>query len=77
MIEIQKERFVFIKALKNIHQDSIQKIIVVDDSVDTGHSMKQVVDAISNKMNHVQIKVAGLNVWDKSEDVIKIRFCFI
>lgn len=36
--------------------------------------MKQVVDAISNKMNHVQIKVAGLNVWDKSEDVIKTDF---
>lgn len=64
----------FHQSLENIHQDSIQKIIVVDDSVDTGHSMKQVVDAISNKMNHVQIKVAGLNVWDKSEDVIKTDF---
>lgn len=64
----------FHQSFENIHQDSIQKIIVVDDSVDTGHSMKQVVDAISNKMNHVQIKVAGLNVWDKSEDVIKTDF---
>ena len=69
-----ERKICFHQSFENIHQDSIQKIIVVDDSVDTGHSMKQVVDAISNKMNHVQIKVAGLNVWDKSEDVIKTDF---
>ena len=54
--------------------NNIQRILVVDDSVDTGHSMKQVVDAISSGFNNVEIKIAGLNVWDKSRSIIDTDF---
>ena len=53
---------------------NIQSILVVDDSVDTGHSMKQVVDAIHSLFGDVEIKIAGLNVWDKSRSIIDSDF---
>ena len=34
------------KGLEKLKGQSFDRILVVDDSVDTGHSMKQVVDAI-------------------------------
>ena len=36
--------------------------------------MKQVVDAITSVFTETEIKVAGLNVWDKSKDIIKTDY---
>lgn len=64
----------FHKSLEDIKKDNIKRILVVDDSVDTGHSMKQVVDAIASVFTDSEIKVAGLNVWDKSKTIINTDF---
>ncbi len=64
----------FHKSLEDIKNINIKHILVVDDSVDTGHSMKQVVDAIASVFTDSEIKVAGLNVWDKSKDIIKTDY---
>lgn len=64
----------FHKSLENIKKANIKRILVVDDSIDTGHSMKQVVDAITSVFTETEIKVAGLNVWDKSKDIIKTDY---
>lgn len=53
---------------------SKRKILVVDDSVDTGYSMLQVVGEISRKFGQATIKTAALNVWNKSTEVCKINF---
>lgn len=58
------------EGLEKMKSQNIKSILVVDDSVDTGHSMKQVVDAISSLFGDVEIKIAGLNVWDKSRNII-------
>lgn len=58
------------EGLEKMKSQNIKSILVVDDSVDTGHSMKQVVDAISSLFGDVEIKIAGLNVWDKSRSII-------
>ena len=62
------------EGLEKIKSSNIQSILVVDDSVDTGHSMKQVVDAIQNEFKNAEIKIAGLNVWDKSKNIIHTDF---
>ena len=62
------------EGLEKMKSKNIQRILVVDDSVDTGHSMKQVVDAISSGFNNAEIKIAGLNVWDKSRCIINTDF---
>ena len=64
----------FHEGLEKMKSQNIKSILVVDDSVDTGHSMKQVVDAISSLFGDVEIKIAGLNVWDKSRDIIDSDF---
>lgn len=62
------------EGLEKMKSKNIQRILVVDDSVDTGHSMKQVVDAISSEFSNAEIKIAGLNVWDKSRCIIDTDF---
>lgn len=68
-----------IKFLDSIHQyryDGIA-VLIVDDSIDTGNSMKQVVDVVSHELPRSIIKVAAFNVWDESETVIKTDyFCY-
>lgn len=64
----------FHEGLEKLKSSNIQSILVVDDSVDTGHSMKQVVDAIHSLFGDVEIKIAGLNVWDKSRSIIDSDF---
>lgn len=64
----------FHESLEKLKGQSFDRILVVDDSVDTGHSMKQVVDAIQNEFKNAEIKIAGLNVWDKSKNIIHTDF---
>lgn len=51
-------------SLKNIN-----RILVVDDSVDTGHSMLQVKNKIYDDFDRVIIKTAAINVWSKSSAI--------
>lgn len=64
-----ERRIKFHTGFENIDKTNIHKILVIDDSVDTGYSMKQVVDAISSVFDEVEIRTAGFNVWDKSRTV--------
>ena len=69
-----ERRISFHKGFEKVKKSHPQKILVIDDSVDTGHSMKQVVDAIKDVFNDAEIRVAGLNVWDKSRTVIDTNY---
>ncbi len=74
--EINKDRQIYWdvdnKYLECVSDKS--NILVVDDSVDTGYSMLQVVDEISRKFVKATIKTAAINVWNKSAEVCKINF---
>lgn len=52
----------------------IKHIVIVDDSVDTGYSIKAVKEVVENQFPNAAVKVASLNVWDKSMEVINIDF---
>ena len=46
-----------------------KKILIVDDSVDTGYSVLAVKKAVSNFFKEADVKVAVLNYFDKAKDV--------
>lgn len=55
--------------------NSIQhKFLVVDDSVDTGYTMKAVCDEIRKNYPSAEVRYAALNVWDKSKEVIETDY---
>lgn len=62
------------EGLEMLDKEKFHHILIVDDSVDTGHSMKQVVNVISSMFVNAEIKTAGLNVWDKSMSIIDTDF---
>lgn len=59
--------------LKDIRKK--RKILIVDDSVDTGYSMLSVVKEINRELgNKAVIKTAAINCWEKSATIIKVDF---
>lgn len=51
-----------------------KNILLVDDSVDTGYSIKFAKEAISNYFKDSNVKVAAINYFTKSEKIQKIDF---
>lgn len=69
------ERNIYFKDnIKGINIENIKNILIVDDSVDTGYSIKAVKDVVQKAFKNADIKVAALNVWDKSEEIIKTDY---
>ena len=59
---------------ENVDVNKIKNILVAEDSVDTGHSLKQSLDEIKKVFPESEIKVASLNVWDKSKDIVSVDY---
>lgn len=51
-----------------------KKILVVDDSVDTGFTIKYVKEAVENFFQNSEVKIAALNVFEKSKKIVKTDF---
>lgn len=69
------ERNIYFKDnLDNLDIGKIKNILIVDDSVDTGHSINAVRKVVEDKFKNVNIRIAALNTWDKSEEIIKIDY---
>lgn len=72
-----KERKVFwdpdddcLAKMKKVHN-----VLIVDDSVDTGYSMKTLLPYIVKAADSpTDIRVAAINVWSKSEDLVHTDF---
>ena len=56
----------FLKGVEDVKNKDIQKILVAEDSVDTGNSLQQAIKT--------EIKVASLNVWDKSKSIAHVDY---
>ena len=65
-----ERKITFHNELMQIKTEKIKKILIVDDSIDTGHTMRQVIESIRKKFDKADIRIAALNVWDKSQDVV-------
>lgn len=56
--------------ISQLETTKINKILVVDDSIDTGNSILAVKNYISTIFRNAEIRVAGLNVWDMSKEKV-------
>lgn len=73
--KVNEERKIeFISDLSYIDKKRVKKILIVDDSVDTGYSMKAVKETVYNEFENAEVRTASLNVWDKSMEVIDIDY---
>lgn len=64
----------FINDLSKYKESEIKNIIIVDDSIDTGYSMRAVKETVQSHFKEASVKTAGFNVWDKSKDIIITDF---
>ncbi|QOW29940.1 phosphoribosyltransferase [Bacillus cereus] len=53
---------------------NINKILVVDDSVDTGHTASQVVKYLGNTYTETEIKFASLNYFTDSANIFQVDY---
>ena len=49
-----------------------RRVLLVDDSIDTGNTIKQIVDYL--KKYELEIRVAGINIFSISEEVVKVDY---
>lgn len=69
------ERNIYFKSnLDELNCEKNVNLLIVDDSVDTGHSINAVKKVVQEKFKNANIKIAALNVWDKSEEIIKVDY---
>ena len=69
----QKRKVIFdVSQIKDLN--SKKNVLLVDDSVDTGHSLKQCIDVINQKIKNCTIKTAALNVFSNSESNVKTDY---
>lgn len=64
----------FLKGVEDVKDKNIQKILVAEDSVDTGNSLQQAIKTIRTVFPDAEIKVASLNVWDKSKRIAHVDY---
>ncbi|MGG3681986.1 phosphoribosyltransferase [Aeribacillus sp. FSL K6-3256] len=67
------ERRVYLEKGKDKLQDA-ENILVVDDSVDTGHTAKQVCEYIIRNFGEKTVRFASLNYFEESEKVFKVHY---
>ncbi len=60
------------KAFENV--GSVKNLLLVDDSVDTGYSVKACVDAIRAFYKGATVKIAAFNVFDASKEIVTTDF---
>jgi hypoxanthine phosphoribosyltransferase len=69
--KMDSERHVeFITDINSFPVKDIKNVIIVDDSVDTGYTLKAVKETVRNHFTEAVVRTAGFNVWDKSREVI-------
>lgn len=51
-----------------------KEILIVDDSVDTGNTIKTVKNAVQGIAPHANIRIAALNVWEEAGNIIQIDY---
>ncbi len=50
------------------------RVLIVDDSADTGHSFCAVKELIAQRFPQATIRIAALNVWQSSEELITVDY---
>ena len=51
-----------------------ERVLIVDDSADTGHSFLAVMKPVAARFPQATVKTAALNVWAKSEELLTVDY---
>lgn len=54
--------------------EKVKKILLVDDSIDSGYSMSAAYDAVSEYFNEAEVRIAVINVFDGSENITEANY---
>lgn len=72
---VVKKKNVYFKSEDLESLGKVKKILLVDDSVDTGSSVLSIIEEMEKlKISVEEIRVAALNVWGKSTGVVKVAY---
>ena len=69
-----KRNVSFHGSIDKVDISKIKNVLVVDDSVDTGYSMKEVVSEVRKKFPGAEIYTYALNVWHDSVEVFDVDY---
>lgn len=64
----------FLDDVNSIDKSVVEKILIIDDSIDTGNSMRCVVELVRKEFASAELKIAVLNVMEQSKDVIQADY---
>lgn len=64
----------FHESVQDIDSKVIRSILLVDDSIDTGNSMKQAVEKVQDRFPLATIKIYALNVFKESRQLINADY---
>ena len=65
----------FHESIEKLDTEKYKNILIVDDSVDTGNSMKLVYEAVKARFLDADIRTYSLNVWEDSKQVFITDYC--
>lgn len=65
----------FHKSIEKLSIPDYKHILIVDDSVDTGNSMKLVSEIVQKTFEKAKVSTYSLNVWKQSKTVFKTDYC--
>lgn len=72
--EKHSDRMIYFDSEKWANYRDYKNILLVDDSVDTGYSMKYAKEAVEKYFEGATVKVASLNCFTKSEKIINTDY---
>lgn len=58
-----------------VHEGEIKSILLVDDAVDTGHTILACKNEIQKQYPQASVKAAALTVFDMSKQLVKVDYC--
>ncbi|MBR1930271.1 MAG: phosphoribosyltransferase [Lachnospiraceae bacterium] len=65
----------FLEPIDESKHASVKNILIVDDSVDTGYSMRDVIRYVQQEFKDCKVITYALNVWDMSKEILTIDYC--
>lgn len=64
----------FHESVDRISRSNVKSILIVDDSVDTGNSIRAVVEAVKEVFPRADTKIYSLNVWEQSKALVSVDY---
>lgn len=72
--KVKKREVHFLDDITYLKNAGVKNLLIIDDSVDTGNSIKAVKELVTSKFPESTTKLAALNVMSQSKSIITVDF---